>query len=140
MTADLDQFREAVGSLYLGGSHVGYLATTVEQMRAGVLLRRQPRVWLLLTRLDGTLDIQEDYAPWVSVSELREGHINWSPNWSAHGDDVDYEVRWLTGEARHSAWLLYGLVEDVGKYIARAARLHRTGCATVGAAGRSQAG
>ncbi len=113
----LDDYRDAIASVHLDGVHVGHLATQVEPMRAGLLLRRQERVWLLLTRLDGVVDIQEDYAPWTYVSELRDGHINWSP---LRGDDVDYKVRWLAGDERHRAWLRYGIVEDVGTYMVRA--------------------
>ena len=76
--ADLDDLRDAVATVHLDGVHAGHLATQVEPMRAGFLLRRQEQVWLLLTRLDGTLDIQEDYAPWTYVTDLRNGHINWT--------------------------------------------------------------
>ncbi len=73
----------------------------VESMRAGLLARRRERVWLLLTKPDGTVDIQEDYAPWGYVLELRDGHIT-----SRDGDDVDYEVRWLAGDEKRSAFPL----------------------------------
>jgi hypothetical protein len=119
-TLDLDDFRGSIGSLHVDGSHVGYLATVVEPMRTGILLRGHERVWLLLTRLDGTLDIQEDYAPWTYVPELQNGHIKWSP--TRDGEEVDYQVRWLTGDDRRNAWLRYGIVGNVGTYIARAAR------------------
>lgn len=118
-SADLDAFRDAVGALYEGGAHAGYLATTVEAMRAGLLLRRQERVWLLLTGLDGNQEIQEDYAPWVCIPDLRDGHIKWG--WH-EGDEVDYEVRWLSGDQRQSAWPRYGIVEDLGTYMSRAFR------------------
>jgi hypothetical protein len=118
MQPDLDDFREAIASLHLDGSHVGYIATIVETMRAGLLLRSEARIWLLLTLLDGTLDIQEDYAPWAYLSDIRDGHIKWA---SRRGGDVDYEVRWLSGSERHNAWLRYGIVEDVGTYMGRAA-------------------
>ena len=110
----LDAYRDAVASLHLDGAHVGYLATTVEPMRAGLLLRRQERVWLLLTRLDGSRDpIQEDYAPWTSIAELREGHIHWvSPQGVA-----DYEVRWLNGDERRQVWSRYGILDEVGAYM-----------------------
>lgn len=114
---ELDDYRDAIASVHLDGVHVGYLATQVEPIRAGFLLRRQERVWLLLTRLDGMQDIHEDYAPWGYVSDLRNGHINWSPR---EGGNVDYEVRWLAGDERHRAWLRYGIVEEVGTYMGRA--------------------
>lgn len=117
MQPDLDLFRDAVASVHLDGSHVGYLATKVEAMRSGLLLRRGERVWLLLTRLDGTLDIQEDYPPWTYVLELRDGHVNWS--WTQGGPDADYEVRWLSGSEREEAWTQYGIVRDVGVYMRR---------------------
>jgi hypothetical protein len=110
----LDAFRDAVASLHDDDVHVGYLATKVESMRGGLLLRRQERVWLLLTRLDGGHHpIQEDYAPWTYVSELREGRINWA---STDGH-AEYKVRWLTGDQRLQAWGRYGIVEDVGAYM-----------------------
>ncbi len=114
---ELDDYRDAIASVHLDGAHVGYLATKVESMRAGFLFRRQERAWLLLTRLDGTLDIQEDYPPWAYVLELRNGHINWS---SRDGGDVDYEVRWLAGDEKRRAWLRYGIVEEVGTYMGKA--------------------
>ena len=110
----LDEYRDAVASLHLDGAHVAYLATKVESMRAGLLLRRQARVWLLLTRLDGSREpIQEDYAPWAYMSELRSGRIYWA---SPHGN-ADYEVRWLKGAERRDAWARYGIVEDIGAYM-----------------------
>jgi hypothetical protein len=115
--ADLGAYRDAIASVHLRGSHVGYLATVVEPMRAGLRLRRQERVWLLLTLLDGTVDMQEDYAPWTYVRDLGDGHINWS----SFEADVDYEVRWLAGDERSRAWLRYGILGDVGTYIGRAA-------------------
>ena len=125
VAANLDDFRDAIASLHVNGSHVGYLATTVEPMRAGLLLRRQERVWLLLTLLDDTVDMQEDYAPWAYVSEIRQGHIEWAS--SNRADVVDYEVRWLSGDERERAWVRYGVVEDVGTYIGRAARQRQVG-------------
>lgn len=115
--ADLDEYCDAVAALHRNGSHVGYLATKVEPMRSGFLLRRSHRVWLLLTRLDGTLDIREDYPPWTYISELRDDHIEWS--WTQGGSDVDYEVRWLSGDERDRAWLRYGIVDEVGTYMSR---------------------
>lgn len=97
---DLDDLRDAVASLHADGSHVGYLATSVEPMRAGFLLPRQVRVWLLLTRLDGTLDIHEDYAPWTYVTELRSGHISWSTH---DRDETYYKVRWLSRDEKQDA-------------------------------------
>ena len=112
----LDKYRDAVASLHLNGTHVGYLATKVERMRAGLLLRRRDTVWLLLTRLDGSRDrdaIQEDYAPWYYLSELEDGHINWAgPEGYVH-----YQVRWLMGDERRDAWDRYGIVEEVGAYM-----------------------
>lgn len=110
----LEEYRDAVASLHEDSAHVAYLATKVESMRAGLLLRRQGRVWLLLTRLDGSYDpIQEDYAPWFYISELRQGRITWASS----GGDVEYEVRWLEGEQRRDAWGRYGIIEDVGAYM-----------------------
>jgi len=112
----LEKYRDAVASLHLNGTHVGYLATKVEGMRGGFLLRRQDRAWLLLTRLDGSRGrdaIQEDYAPWTSISELQEDRINWA--WL--DGDVHYQVQWLTGEERRDAWDRYGIVEEVGAYM-----------------------
>ena len=101
-------------SLDVDGAHVAYLATTVEPMRAGLLLRRQARVWLLLTRLDGSHEpIQEDYAPWHHVRELVEGGISWA----SPGGEVGYEVKWLEGDQRREAWGRYGIIDDVGAYM-----------------------
>ncbi len=87
--------------------------------RASYTTSGDAALWLLLTRLNCTLDIQEDYAPWAYVSELREGHITWS---SSDREDLDHEVRWLSGDERQSAWLRYGIVEDVGIYLGRMLR------------------
>ena len=110
----LDRYRDAVASLHLNGTHVGYLATKVERMRAGFLLRREERVWLLLTRLDGSRDpIQEDYAPWSYISDLHEDRINWG----SPGGETHYQVRWLEGGERRDAWSRYGIVGEVGAYM-----------------------
>jgi hypothetical protein len=110
----IEKYRDAVASLHLNGTHVGYLATKVEGMRAGFLLRRQERIWLLLTRLDGSRDpIQEDYAPWYYISQLEDDHIHWvGPD-----GDVHHQVRWLEGDERRDAWGRYGIVEEVGAYM-----------------------
>lgn len=115
MEPALDEYRDTVASLHLNGTHVGYVATKVEGMRAGFLLRRQERVWFLLTRLDGSRDrdtIQEDHAPWTYVSELEEDRINWA---SPDGD-VPYQVQWLTGDERRDAWDRWGILEEVDAY------------------------
>jgi hypothetical protein len=112
----LDKYRDAVASLHLNGMHVGYLATKVEHVRAGFLLRRQERVWFLLTRLDGSRDrdaIQEEYLPWTYISELEDDHINWA----APEGGVNYQVHWLTGDEQRDAWDRYGIVEAVGAYM-----------------------
>ena len=110
----LDEYCEAVARLQLAGQHVAYLATQVEPMRAGWLFRRQERVWLLVTHLDGRRDpIQEDYAPWSYVGELQEGHLEWA---GPHGG-ADYTVEWLSGEARQLAWAEYGIHEEPGAYM-----------------------
>ncbi|WP_369054901.1 hypothetical protein [Kineococcus terrestris] len=110
----LDRYRDAVASLHLNGTHLGYLATKVEPMRAGLLLRRAERVWLLLTRLDGSRDpVQEDYAPWTYVSELQQGHITWD----APDGQTRYQVQWLEGDERRDAWDRYGILEEIGAYL-----------------------
>ena len=110
----LEQYRDAIAWLELDGVHVAYLATKVERVRAGLLLRRQERLWLLLTRLDGTCEpIQEDYAPWSYVRELQEGFITWP--WPEGG--ARYRVRWLAGAERRGAWARYGITQDVGAYM-----------------------
>lgn len=110
----LDKYRDAIASVHLNGTHVGYLATKVESMRVGLLLRREERVWLLLTRLDGRREpIQEDYAPWTYVTELEDDRITWG----ATDADVHYQVRWLEGDGRRDAWNRYGIVQDVGAYM-----------------------
>lgn len=117
--ADLEQYRDAIATLHRDGSHVGYLATSIEPVQSGSLLRRNHRVWLLLTGLDGPVDIQEDYAPWTYINDMRDGHIDWS--WFT-GPDAGYEVRWLSGEERDRAWSQYGLVDEVGTYMGRRTR------------------
>lgn len=110
----LDEYRDAVASLHVDGALVAFLATKVESMRAGLLLRRAARVWLLLTWLDGSRDpIQEDYAPWFYIPGLKEGGISWA----SPGGDVAYEVRWLESDERRDTWGRYGIVEDVGAYM-----------------------
>lgn len=110
----LDEYRDAIASLHRDGAHVAYLATKVEPMRAGLLLRPAARVWLLLTRLDGSHDpIQEDYEPWYYISELRDGGITWASPSGA----VEYEVKWLGGDERREVWGRYGILEDVGAYM-----------------------
>jgi hypothetical protein len=111
-----EKYRDAVALLHLNGAHVGYLATKVEGMRAGLLLRRGETIWLLLTRLDGSRArdaIQEDYAPWGYICELEDDHINWA----GPDGDVHYQVRWLEGDERRDAWGRYGIVEEVGAYM-----------------------
>lgn len=110
---NLDEYRDAIASLHLDGALVGYLAIQVKSMRAGFTLRRQERMWLLMSLLDGTRDLGEDYAPWAYASELRDGHIDWA----GRSGEADYEVRWLSGDEKRTAWLRFGILDDVGSYM-----------------------
>jgi hypothetical protein len=108
----LDEFREGVAVLRDGDAVVGYVASIVEPMWAS--FRRQERVWLLVTWVDGRRErIQEDYEPWTSVSELRDGHFVWE---TATGE-IDFAATWLDGEERAHAWAAVGIHEDVGSYM-----------------------
>jgi hypothetical protein len=76
--------------------------------------RWQERVWLLVTWADGSRErIVEDYEPWSSVSELRNGHLVWE---TAVGE-VDYAAEWLEGEERARAWAAVGIREGVASYM-----------------------
>lgn len=71
---DLDEFREGVWLLQRDGQTVGHAATIVETMWAP--FHRQECVWVLVTWIDGHRErVMEDYAPFISVQELRDGHL-----------------------------------------------------------------
>ena len=79
-----------------------------------VPFHRDERVWLLVTWVDGRRErIEEDYQPWISVAELREGHFVWQ----SPGGEVDFEAEWLSGAERDRAWESYGIHDDVGAYM-----------------------
>lgn len=108
----LVDFREGIAALRQDGALAGYVATIVEAM--WVPFRRDERVWLLVTWADGRRErIEEDYQPWISVAELREGHFVWQ----SPGGEVDFEAEWLSGAERDRAWESYGIHDDVGAYM-----------------------
>jgi hypothetical protein len=113
---NLDQFRGGLAVLRDRGEVVGYVATVVEPMWPPFRpLRRQERVWLLVSWTDGSRErIFEDYLPWTSVAELREGHLSWdSPD-----GEVDLQASWLAGKDREQAWPRYGILDDISAYLA----------------------
>jgi hypothetical protein len=114
--ANLDPFRHGIAVLRDRNEAVGYVAAVVEPMWSPFLpFRRQEQVWLLVSWNDGSRErIFEDYAPWTAVEELRHGHFLWESAQS----EIDLEATWLTGEDRERAWARYGILDDVGAYLA----------------------
>ena len=72
-------------------------------------------MWLLVTWADGRRErIDEDYEPWTWVAELLSGHFVWDRG-SAR---VNFTAEWLTGAERDDAWQKYGILDEVGVYMA----------------------
>lgn len=96
---------------------IGHIATTVEGLWApSHPFRRQQRVWMLVTWADGHRDqITEDYSPWISVKELKQGHLTW---FTSEGE-VTLSARWLDGAEAIEAWERYGIHNDVSFYMGR---------------------
>ena len=108
----LDRLRDGVAQLLKDGEVVGHLATRVEGFWG--LAGRQDRVWLLITWSDGRRErIEEDYAPWTLVDEVRDGVLRWTVD---ERESV-LEVRWLHGDDARAAWHLHGILRPVGDYL-----------------------
>lgn len=112
----LDQFRQGIAGLFDEDTLVGHVATVVEPFWGlGAPVRIQERVWLLVTWIDGRREqLLEDYPPWTSVTELREGHFVWP---DPRGD-IDFTTRWLTGAEQQQAWQRWGITSDPSTYMA----------------------
>lgn len=112
----LDQFRQGVAALVDQDTVVGHVATLVESFWSpSHPFRMQERVWLRVTWIDGRREeLLEDYPPWTSVADLREGHFVWP---DLHGD-IDFKTRWLTGADQQQAWRQWGITNDLSTYMA----------------------
>ncbi|WP_298044969.1 hypothetical protein [uncultured Citricoccus sp.] len=101
----LDQFREAVWELSLGGETRGWVTTSVMPMRSFPFFwDKQEQMWTQVHWVDGRHEYcEEDYGPeWYSVEELRGGHFStWDPSVS---EDVDFEATLVTGAERDRLW------------------------------------
>lgn len=97
------------------GEVVGHLASIVETFWGlGRPLGLQERVWILITWSDGRRErIEEDYPPWTSVTEIRDGWVSWKTD----GSEGHYEVIWLDEPERSRLWPEVGIVGDVGAYM-----------------------
>lgn len=98
--------------LWRNGVLVGHLTSALE--RGWGLARplgTQTFVWFLVTLVNGDRYIIEDYPPYATLPDALLGRLK--PEQSADGD---FDVRWLTGEARARAWTEYGIHESFGSY------------------------
>lgn len=111
----LDQFRQGIATLIDQDTVVGHVATLVEPFWSpSHPFRMQERVWLLVTWIDGRQEqLLEDYPPWTSVTELREGHFVWPDH-----NDVDLTARWLIGAEQQQAWQRWGIINHPSTYMA----------------------
>lgn len=115
---DLDPFRGGIAVLLEeDGTTAGYVATIVEEFWSPFRpLTWQERVWLLITWSDGRRErIEEDYPPWISVSEMRQGRLELERG--PGGEPATFRVRWLEGDDREEAWSAHGITEEVGAYL-----------------------
>lgn len=94
---------------------LGHLASVVETFWGlGRPFGLQERVWILVTWSDGRRErIAEDYPPWTSVTETRDGWVSWETD----GSEVRYDVTWLGEPERSRLWPQVGIVDDVGAYM-----------------------
>lgn len=97
----------------------GFVAIQTVSFRS-ILLAKQVGCWLLFTWLDGSIEIDEDYPPFMLVTELLSGEFR------DEDRDRDFEVRWAIDDHQQVLWQRYGIHEPPGYYMAVAAeRRHR---------------
>lgn len=66
---------------------------------------------MLLTWADGTVELDEDYRPFVLLSDVAAGA------WRHLDPKRDYEVRWATGEHRGGLRDRYGILQAPSFYL-----------------------
>lgn len=105
---DLEQLDGAIAELWSGDRLVGWVAVRTESFR-NIALAPWHCCWLLFTWSDGSIDMDEDYAPWVLVPELVGGAFT-------DDDGVTHRVVWLAGDHRGRLWEQHGIHHSPGYY------------------------
>ena len=110
LVAELDG---AIAELVDGERVAGWVALRSEPYR-DLMLTKHTCCWLLFTWANGSIEIEEDFPPYVLVPELRSG------TWVEEARET-YSVRWAEGERQTELWARYGMHESPGHYMAVAA-------------------
>ncbi|MFJ6652811.1 hypothetical protein ACIQLJ_08460 [Microbacterium sp. NPDC091313] len=108
----LDPFDGGVGELSRAGAFAGNVATTLSWFWSPFSpLRKQWWVWYIIVWADGTRESStEDYPPFLTVSEMKDGYLEVSSN---QGDRAGmYDFRWLPAEEAAEALLRLGIDES----------------------------
>ncbi|QGX08843.1 hypothetical protein EEW87_17715 (plasmid) [Janibacter melonis] len=110
----------AVGELIHRDRVAGWLAIQVQPLRDRFLLQNSS-CWILITWADGTVELEEDYAPFSLIAEMLGGVVCYEDR------GIAYRLRWVAEDQRPRLWERYGIHESVGHYLALAARQRRLG-------------
>jgi hypothetical protein len=122
----MDPFRDAIATVNADGKVVGYLATNVEVMwegAGGILwwtrwVKPRECIEWMLTRTDITASLPQWTDGWDFdgdtgvLEDLERGQFEF-PDYAFDGswnqrDVTVYDLIWLVGEERDSAWRAYG--------------------------------
>jgi hypothetical protein len=108
----------AVAELVRDDAVAGWVAVQAAPFR-NLFLAKEVGCWLLFTWADGSIEVEEDYPPFLLLTEMLAGKFH---------DDIQklqYEVRWVTDDRRAVLWERYGMHQAPGHYMAVAARQRR---------------
>lgn len=113
-----DELDGAVGELVRDGRVAGWVAVGAEAARSSSFTSSSG-YWILTTWADGTVEIEEDYDPYVLIAELLAGTVVYEDDGGA------YDVRWVAHHRRSALWERHGIHEPAGHYLALAATQDR---------------
>ena len=108
----LDPFRNGVAVLRRDGQVAGHVATTVGTFWGpfSLTLRLQWWVWYIVVWANGDRErSQEDYPPWIVVTEMQAGTFTWEENDIHRGQ---YTVEWLRESEREGALADLGIAQE----------------------------
>lgn len=111
----VDDLDGAIGELVRDERVAGWVAVAAETAHTASSTKRSA-YWILTAWADGTVEIEEDYAPCVLIAELLSGTVVYEDH------DGTHEVRWITDHRSSALWERHGIHEPPGHYLALAAR------------------
>ena len=106
--ASLDTFVDGLGVLSRDGVIAGHVATVRGEFHTPLSRRMQWCIWSLVIWSDGTRERpEEDYPPWTSVTEMKDGYLEVLSQRRARAGRYDFA--WLSPDEAREGWATLGI-------------------------------